>query len=50
MNPYSCTGRHWYAYRGQVGTSSPTCTRLGCNHPNPAYDRDRDPYATGSDE
>lgn len=40
-----CSGRHWFAYRGWVGTSSPTCTRWGCDAPNPRYDRDRDPKA-----
>lgn len=41
----SCRGSHWFAYPRQTGTSSPTCTRHGCEAPNPAYDRDRDPYA-----
>ena len=35
--------RHWFAYRGQVGTSSPTCVR--CGAPNPRYERERDPRA-----
>lgn len=41
----TCRGAHWFAYRGQPGTSSPTCTRYGCDAPNPRYDRDRDPKA-----
>jgi hypothetical protein len=35
--------RHWYAYYGWVGSSSPKC--LHCGEPNPKYDRDRDPHA-----
>lgn len=40
-----CRGAHWFAYRRQVGTSSPSCTRYACDAPNPRYDVDRDPYA-----
>lgn len=32
--------RHWFAYRGWVGSSSPVCIR--CGTPNPNYDPDRD--------
>lgn len=39
----NCTGRHWFAYRGWVGSSSPTCTRYGCDAPNPNYRPDDDP-------
>jgi hypothetical protein len=38
-----CAGSHWFAYRGEVGTSSPTCTRRGCDAANPNYDTQRDP-------
>ena len=37
--------RHWFAYYGSPGTSSPTCVRYGCAAPNPNYDRERDPNA-----
>lgn len=40
--PRRCTAlRHWYAYRGQVGSSSPTCVR--CGSPNPKYRPADDP-------
>lgn len=29
-------GRHWFAYHGYVGSSSPVCTN-GCGTPNPKY-------------
>lgn len=29
--------RHWFSYYGFPGSSSPTCTRAGCNAPNPNY-------------
>lgn len=35
-----CWYRHWFAYTGQVGTSSPVCVR--CGEPNPNYDPTRD--------
>ena len=40
-----CPGhqRHWYAYYGWVGSSSPTCVR--CGAPNPDYAPERDPRA-----
>ena len=41
----SCKGgfeRHWFVYRGTVGSSAPTCQRIGCDAPNPHYDPDRD--------
>ena len=40
-----CPGheRHWFAYRGEVGTSAPVCQRHGCGQPNPNYEPDRDP-------
>lgn len=42
-----CMGgaRHWFAYPGQVGSSSPTCTRWGCNAANPNYNPDADTRA-----
>jgi hypothetical protein len=33
-------GRHWYAYYGWVGSSSPVCVR--CGEPNPNYRREDD--------
>ncbi len=33
--------RHWFAYWGEVGTSSPVCRR--CGEPNPNYRPDDDP-------
>jgi hypothetical protein len=39
-----CSARHWFAYRGMVGSSSPRCTRPGCDALNPKYDSDYDPY------
>jgi hypothetical protein len=33
--------RHWFAYYGYPGSSSPTCVR-GCGTPNPKYDPSRD--------
>jgi hypothetical protein len=41
----TCRGaaRHWFAYRGQVGSSRPTCDR--CGAPNPNYRPDDDPQA-----
>jgi hypothetical protein len=42
----TCTGSHWFAYYGLVGTSSPTCVRAGCDAPNPHYDRSRDPLVS----
>lgn len=38
-----CPGhaRHWFAYYGRPGTSSPTCRR--CDSPNPNYRPDDDP-------
>lgn len=43
----NCRGfeRHWFAYRGEVGTSAPTCQRMGCDEPNPRYEIDLDPRA-----
>lgn len=35
--------RHWFAYYGLPGTSSPTCVR--CGIPNPKYEAARDPLA-----
>ena len=32
--------RHWFAYRGSVGSSSPVCIRCGIDNPN--YDPNRD--------
>jgi hypothetical protein len=45
-----CTNgmRHWYAYYGYVGSSSPTC--LHCGAPNPRYDPGRDPFADTTKE
>lgn len=40
-------GRHWFAYYGWVGSSSPVCRR--CGAPNPNYDEDRDPFAGRAD-
>jgi hypothetical protein len=37
-----CRGRHWFAYFGWVGSSSPTCVRYGCDAPNPNYRPDDD--------
>lgn len=39
-----CGARHWYAYYGHVGSSSPCCVR--CGHPNPRYNPNRDTKAT----
>lgn len=38
-----CQGnyRHWFAYYGWVGSSSPTCVH-GCGTANPRYDATRD--------
>lgn len=41
--PCKFGARHWFAYYGWVGSSSPICRR--CGAANPDYDRDRDPYA-----
>jgi hypothetical protein len=41
-----CRGPHWFAYYGAVGSSSPTCVRLGCDAPNPRYNRHADHLAT----
>lgn len=40
--------RHWFAYRGHVGSSSPTCVR--CSEPNPNYDPDRDPFRSAGEQ
>jgi hypothetical protein len=39
----SCTAgeRHWFAYYGCVGSSSPVCRKCGAE--NEHYDQDRDP-------
>lgn len=39
-----CPGnlRHWFVYRGWVGSSSPTCVR--CEAPNPSYRPADDPF------
>ena len=39
--PLICGARHWFAYYGWPGSSSPVCVR--CGAPNPRYDKDRDP-------
>ena len=39
-----CGRRHWFAYYGQVGSSSPTCRR--CDAPNPNYRPEADPRST----
>ena len=36
-----CPIRHWFAYWGYVGSSSPVCVR--CGAPNPNYRPDDDP-------
>jgi hypothetical protein len=36
--------RHWFAYYGYVGSSSPVCVR--CGAPNPNYRPDDDPRRT----
>lgn len=38
--------RHWFAYHGWVGSSSPVCTR-GCGTPNPRYRPEDDPKREG---
>jgi hypothetical protein len=38
----ACTYRHFYAYYGWVGSSSPECRR--CGAPNNTYDPSRDPF------
>jgi len=37
-----CPGhaRHWFAYYGWPGTSSPVCLRCGASNPNYAPERD----------
>lgn len=42
----TCKGgiRHWFAYPGQVGTSSPVCTRYQCDASNPNYRPEDDPF------
>jgi hypothetical protein len=42
-----CKGgaRHWFAYPGEVGSSSPTCTRYGCEVENPRYEPEADTRA-----
>lgn len=42
--PCHGNARHWFAYRGMVGSSSPVCVRYGCSQPNPNYDPDADPF------
>jgi hypothetical protein len=44
----TCAGghRHWFAYPGQVGTSSPVCTRYACDAVNPNYRPEDDPRRT----
>lgn len=38
MNCYTdWNARHWFSYYGFPGSSSPVCTRAGCNAPNPNY-------------
>jgi hypothetical protein len=39
-----CHGPHWFAYPGEVGSSSPECTRYGCEAENPRYRRDDDTH------
>lgn len=41
-----CRGhmRHWFVYRGIVGSSAPTCVRRGCEVENPRYRPEADPY------
>ena len=36
--------RHWFTYRGWVGSSAPMCQHFGCDVANPNYDPDRDPF------
>lgn len=36
-----CPTRHWFAFYGYVGSSSPVCVR--CGAPNPGYRPDDDP-------
>jgi hypothetical protein len=38
----SCERRHFFAYYGWVGSSSPVCRR--CGHPNPKYRPELDPF------
>jgi hypothetical protein len=46
--PYCNSGaRHWFAYYGLPGTSSPTCRR--CGAANPHYRPEADPKFDGSD-
>lgn len=41
-----CRGhmRHWFVYRGLVGSSAPTCVRRGCPVENPRYRPEADPF------
>lgn len=41
---HPCGARHWFVYRGMVGSSSPICVRYGCGAPNPRYDPNSDPF------
>lgn len=36
--------KHWFAYYGMVGSSSPACVRYRCEAPNPRYRPTDDPY------
>lgn len=44
LDPSCARNRHWFTYYRQVGTSSPTCTRPGCDVPNARYNPVNDPH------
>lgn len=49
VRPCTRGARHWFAYPGWVGSSAPTCTRYGCDVPNPNYSPDADPKRVEED-